>query len=129
MAQRGSPKDRSVEHEEFIASIYGGSRSRSSGASLTDKGDVRPWDEDTLFECKTTGEPGNPKRSTLIQIMEKIWDEAAECGREPAIAMRYFDPSSPLASRKGWVDFTVRLSNDDAVRSRLITERAHGDQA
>lgn len=124
MAQRGSSKDRSVEHEEYIAKVYGGRRSPSSGASLTDPGDVRPRDEDTLFECKTTGEPGKPKRTTLIQIMEKVWDEAAECSREPAVAMRYFDPTSPLANRKGWVDFTVRLTTDDAVRSLALIELA-----
>lgn len=129
MATRGSSKARSVEHEEWVAKQYRGKRSESSGAADHDQGDVR--DPDTLFECKTAGSPGKPKRTTLTKVMEKIADEAWAESREPAICLRYFDPDSPLANRAGYVDFSVRLTADDAVRSQLIldlAERASGPQ-
>lgn len=107
---------RAEQHESFIESLYQGNRSRSSGASVVDKGDVRT--EDCLYECKTTGEPGMPARYTsLIRHMEKVADEAWAEGREPVVCLRYFLPESPLAAHDGWVDFTVRLSRDDAWRS------------
>lgn len=107
------PKD----HEEFIANLYGGKRSASSGASITDKGDVTSHPTNTLFECKMTGQPGHIRKTTLTRRMEKIADEAWEVGMEPALALRFFNPNSPLSNREGWVDLTVRLSADDA-RSR-----------
>jgi hypothetical protein len=108
-------KKLSREHEEFVANAYGGKRSRSSGASDSDKGDVRT--DDTLFECKLTGGPGETskiRRSTILKEMEKIADEAWAEGRSPALCLRYFAPDSPFASKvTGWVDFTVRLMGDD----------------
>lgn len=108
--------DLSRQHEEEIASIYGGVRSKSSGASIVDKGDVQT--DKALIECKMTGEPGKPpkRKPGIVRHMEKVADEAWEVGREPALALRYFDPTSPLASNTGWIDFTVRLSHDDAAR-------------
>lgn len=125
MAKRGSPKARSVEHETFIARLYSGHRSRSSGAADTDAGDVRVKVEGTLFECKTTGEPGKPKSTKIIKEMEKIRLEAYEEGREPALALRYFNPDSSLADINGYVDLVVRLAHEDANRSRILTENGN----
>jgi hypothetical protein len=118
MAPRGSKKARSVEHEDFIADLYGGERSRSSGGADHQKGDVRLTDEDTLFECKTTGEPGKPAKSTLVKEMGKIADEAWATGRDPALALRFYMPDCELADNGGWVDLVVRLAGDDAYRSQ-----------
>jgi hypothetical protein len=103
-------------HEDYIAAVYKGRRSPSSGASVVDKGDVSSDLASTLFECKVTGEPGNPKTSTLVRLMEKIADEAWETGKEPALALRFFCPDSLLASQDGWIDLTVRRTKDDVER-------------
>lgn len=118
-------KEVSVAHESYIARIYDGRRSRSSGAAHSDKGDVRANTSRTMFECKVTGEPGGvEKRSTLLTVMEKTADEAWSEGKDPAVCLRLYNPSSPLANPEGWVDLTVRLTADDCVRERLL-----GDQA
>ena len=122
MAKRGTAKALSVEHEEWVAKLYGGTRSPSSGASPTDLGDVRVSDGDTLFECKGKwGErvDGKPVKSTLVSQFEKIWDEAAQGGKNAALALRFFMPNSPLANKDGFVDLTVRLAADDAENAEL----------
>lgn len=108
MAKRGTVKRGSVEHENFVAKKLGGRRSPSSGASAGDEGDVRTDTE--LIECKMTGSPAKPlkKKPTLLAQFEKIADEAYIDGREPALALRYFWPTSALADRDGWVDLIVR---------------------
>lgn len=123
MAPRGSKKDLSVKHEEFVAGQYQGRRSPSSGAADHDQGDVRVEDgENTLFECKgrfgiRTG--AKEARSTLVTQMEKVADEAFAEGRDPALALRFYMPASPLASNEGYVDLTVRLLRDDADRHSI----------
>ena len=119
MAPRGSKKALSVEQEEYVAAQYGGKRSRSSGASDTDKGDVKLDDGLTMFECKgkfgeRTGE--KPVSSTLLKEFEKLADEAYANSREPAMALRFYKPDSPLANYQGYVDLTVRLLEDDVER-------------
>jgi hypothetical protein len=107
MAVRGSNKDRSERHENFIAAEYRGRRSPSSGAAVHDPGDVRT--ETQLIECKTTGTPEKP--STLpvfIQHLEKVCMEAWEEGRTGVVALRYYAPYSKLASSEGFVDVVVR---------------------
>src|SRR5437660_10388766 len=97
MARRGSTKALSVEHEERIARAYKGKRSASSGAAAHDQGDVRcPL---LLIECKMKGSPATPlkRKPTLIKEFEKIAKEAWSEGREPAIALRYYDPDSILS--------------------------------
>lgn len=126
MSKRGTTKALSIKHEDSVARAYGGVRSPSSGAAITDAGDVRVEDQDTLFECKYTGSPEKPARSTLVTRMEKIADEAWAESKEPALALRFYMPESPLAGPEGWVDLSVRLLNDDAVRSRLIVEEGGG---
>lgn len=111
------------QHEEAIAALFGGIRSKSSGASVVDKGDVRVKDEANLFECKLKGEPGSqPKRkATLVRQMEKVSSEAYAEGLDPAIALRFFDPDSPLSDpATGWVDLVVRVAGDDALRSERL---------
>jgi hypothetical protein len=131
MATRGSKKALSVEHEEYIAKVYEGIRSPSSGAAVTDSGDVKTKKE--LFECKLTGAPGKVcdehgeidckeclRTPTLVQHMEKVADEAYEVGKEPAVALRYYAPHSKLAGYGGWVDLTVRLTLDDHGRTEQL---------
>lgn len=122
MAPRGSKKALSVEHENFVAKKYSGKRSNSSGAAAHDQGDVRVYNHDILIECKgqfgeRTG--SKPVRSTLIRQMEKIADEAWSEGKDPAVALRFYLPESPLANNEGYVDFIVRLLADDANECQL----------
>lgn len=110
-------KELSRQHENAIAKLYNGQRSRSSGASDTDKGDVRIGSSKTIFECKLTGAPGGEsKRTTLLGHMEKVADEAWAEGKQPAVALRLFNPESPLSGHDGWVDLVVRLAKDDSYR-------------
>lgn len=122
MAGKGSNKELSVRHEDFVAYLYEGKRSPSSGASVTDAGDVRG--KTTLFECKVKrGEIGVvPRRYTLVKLMEKIADEAYAEDREPALALRFYSPESVLADQEGWVDLVVRTLADDASRDQLLLE-------
>lgn len=104
----------SEEHENYIANRYDGKRSRSSGGAAHDQGDVRC--PDFLIECKgkfgiRTG--SKPVRSTLVTQMEKIADEAWSEDKAPAIALRFYMPDSPLANSHGYVDFMVKLLEDD----------------
>lgn len=112
MAARGSSKARSVDHEDFIAKHYSGRRNAGSGALDTETGDVETWGE--AFECKTTGQPGKPAKSSLITRMEKITDEAHQVGKTGALALRFFAPDSPLADYDGFVDLVVRRVKDDS---------------
>lgn len=110
----GSKKALSKEHEEYVAARYGGRRSPSSGAAVTDIGDVR--DRTWLIECKgkfgvRTGE--KPVRSTLVRQFEKAADEAWEADRTPAMALRFYMPESPLADNYGFVDLIVKLLEDE----------------
>jgi hypothetical protein len=120
MARRGTVKRYSVEQEDFIARLYGGVRSKSSGASKTDQGDVRC--PGRLIECKYTGNPGKPMKSTpkILKEFEKITQEAWSEGKEPALALRYFAPESVLANHEGWVDLIVRRVADDSEREHEI---------
>lgn len=106
------------KHEEAMAALYDGVRSPTSGASPVDKGDVRIKDDRTLMECKLAGSVDKPKRTKIVKDMEKIAIEAYEEGRDPALALRYYDPDSRLANKStGYVDLIVRLAKDDALRS------------
>jgi hypothetical protein len=115
MATRGSSKALSVEQEDFIATLYGGKRSASSGAADTDQGDVRTPSD--LIECKVKGSYGKPTRAALVTTFEKIAEEAYTEGREPVLALRFYMPDSMLADSKGWVDLSVRRTADDAVNA------------
>jgi hypothetical protein len=114
MAVSGSKKALSKEHEDYVAGRYGGRRSPSSGAAWTDLGDVKH--EGYLIECKgqfgeRAGE--NSVRSTLLQQFEKIFDEASQGDRIPAVALRFYKPESALADNNGYVDLIVKTMDDD----------------
>lgn len=111
MARRGTSKRLSVDHEEFIARVYGGRRSPSSGGAAHDYGDVRCPTQ--LVECKATMLEAKPK---VLKEFEKISVEAFAEGREPALALRYYEPTSILADVDGWVDLIVRRVADDQMR-------------
>jgi len=115
MATRGSIKQLSVEQEDFLASIYNGKRSKSSGAAQHDAGDVRC--ARILIEAKMTK---SVKPPAWIKDLEKITKEAYEEGREPVLAQRFYKPDSILANRDGWVDVVIRKADEDALR-----EEAH----
>lgn len=125
MAVSGSKKQLSKEHEDYVAKKYGGRRSPSSGAAVTDLGDVRS--EGYLIECKgqfgeRAGE--NPVRSTLLNQFEKVFDEASQGDRAPAVALRFYKPESALADNQGYVDLIVKLMGDDIFG--LLEARARG---
>lgn len=104
-----------------MALHYDGVRSRSSGGADNDQGDVRTTT--SLFECKYTGGPGEPiKRPKLLKEMEKVALEAWQEGREPVVALRFYDPDSRLSGSDGYIDMTVRLMHDDVHRNRVYDE-------
>ena len=130
MAKRGTSKRKSQDQEKWIATLYSGKASPSSGASDTDQGDVRT--AHSLIECKVTGEPGKeprPQTPHFIKWLEKVALEAWSEGRQPALALRYFDPDSPLARPDGWIDVVVRTAADDSVREALYALQDEIDKA
>jgi len=110
MARRGTSKRLSVDHEEYIARVYDGRRSASSGGATHDAGDVRC--PTLLIECKATMKP--PKK--ILDEFEKIAEEAYAEGRTPALALRYYAPESILSDVDGFVDLMVRTVGDDRER-------------
>jgi Holliday junction resolvase len=107
MANRGTVKALSVDHENYIAQVFDGRRSPSSGASVTDPGDVKT--EKYLIECKMTKAETKP---VYLQQFEKIAQEAWEHSKEPMLALRFYQPDSPLADRNGWIDLVMMLASD-----------------
>jgi hypothetical protein len=115
MAKRGTVKQSSLDQENYVARLYNGMRSPSSGAAVTDAGDVRT--RYTLIECKTTGGPGRDKEIRLpgfIHQLTKASEEAWEEGRSPALALRYYAPDHKLSNQDGWLDVVVRPMADDS---------------
>lgn len=114
MARRNSSKDLSERHENWIAKLFAGKRSRSSGAAVHEDGDVRC--EDFLIECKMTGHPGKPpkKLPVFMQQFDKVAGEAWETGKTPMMAMRFYQPGHRLANAGGWIDVTFMLATDMA---------------
>ncbi len=117
MARRGSKKELSDRHEKYIAKLFDGHQSASSGASRHDPGDVRT--NALLIECKMTGNPGVAVSKPLprfVQEFAKIADEAWQEGRAPMLALRYYQPKSRIAGADGWIDLTLMLASDMADR-------------
>ena len=113
-------KKESKAHEDYIASLYEGVRSKSSGAYIGDKFDVlSPL---TSFELKSTGRPGEPRGNRLIKLLDKQADYAYEIEREPAVGQRFYQPESKLASQDGYLYITVRLTKEDADREIELRE-------
>lgn len=117
MARRGSTKALSVKHEDYIAKIFDGVRSKSSGAAEHDAGDVRS--DTLLIECKMTGSPGvivTKPLPVFVRELEVVAKQAWEESKDPMLALRYYCPTSVLSGKDGWIDLTVRLAADDADR-------------
>ena len=97
---------RAQNHENYIARMYKGKRSPSSGASWVDRGDVRFEIETYNYtaECKTT-----EKKSFSIkkETWNKIVEEAQEQGRRPCMFIRFEDESGKM------IDLVVRSIHDD----------------
>ena len=111
MARRGTSKYNSVKQEEYVAKVYRGARSPSSGAAAHDYGDVR--NEEELIECKYTGS----KPPKFVAELEKIVKEAWAEGREPMLALRFAGcEGSLLADENGFIDLSVRRMSDDVAR-------------
>jgi hypothetical protein len=66
-----------------------------------------------LIEAKMTMSERIPE---FIKKLEKIAQEAYSEGREPALAMRWHEPKSVLADQDGWIDITIRRTDEDALR-------------
>lgn len=113
MAKRGSTKDDSVRHEDHLAALFNGKRSRSSGAAVHDAGDVRT--EYLLIECKMT----RGRKPKFVTEFEKVAKEAWEEGKDPMLALRYYDPDSLLADSEGWIDLTLMRASDMADTEAL----------
>lgn len=113
MATRGSTKDDSVRQEDYIAKLFDGKRSKSSGAADHDAGDVRT--KYLLIECKMT----RARKPKFVTDFEKVAKEAWEEGREPMLALRYYDPDSLLSDSEGWIDLTMMLAFDQAETERM----------
>ena len=94
--------------EKRIEKLYGGFRSRSSGAAKGRKGDVEisfakcQW----LAECKAT-----EKKSISLEreVWEKIEQEAAAYGWRPKMFLEFQDPDDP----RNILTLVVREVNDD----------------
>lgn len=90
-----TPKQMSIEHEDYIAVVFDGDRERASGASITKPGDVHVRGERSdygvplLIECKVS-ESGSVTISA--KAIAKIREEAAMRGARPMIALRLRDP-------------------------------------
>jgi hypothetical protein len=115
LAKRGSTKWFSERQEEKVARVYGGDRSPSSGAAVTDAGDVRMRHLGNLCECKHRGTFDKPAKSITLKLedLEKIADEAWAEGLEPMMVLSIYAPDSVLADKDGEVHCAVRLMLDD----------------
>jgi hypothetical protein len=101
-------------HENHIAKLYGGKRTKGSGSGVKQKGDVRITSQGDLVECKARDTRGITPG--IVSQLEKVAREAYEEGLDPALALRYYLPDSILADSDGYVDMMVRLVRDDTRR-------------
>jgi hypothetical protein len=115
MAKRGSSKWFSEQHERFIAKRHRGTRSPSSGAAISDQGDIRTGKY--LIECKHRGSYTRPAKSIPIDLdtLEKICREAWSEGKNPMLALRMYNPDSMLSDKDGMIDLIVRLERDERI--------------
>lgn len=112
MARSTFQKQWAIDHENYVASQLGGRRTKNSGATDSQKGDVDRVsipDLDVLVECKYTGEVTKPAKSISVKldVLEKITDEAQMDGCQPMLALRITNPDSPIASARGHVDWVA----------------------
>src|SRR5665213_953037 len=116
MASKVSAKYLSVQQEDYVAKMFDGRRSKSSGAAEHDAGDVRC--QHLLIECKVRMPQANVVKPLprFVQQLETIAEEAWESGKDPMLALRYYSPHSLLGNADGWVDVVVMLAADAASR-------------
>lgn len=104
-------KELSVEQEDYIAKIYNGRRSPSSGAQAGDRGDIRfnvSLEESSfkyIAECKAT-------RNQSISVKKETWlkikEEAEDSGKTPTMFLRFYDETTGEK-----IDLVVRDVRDD----------------
>lgn len=123
MAKRGSNKFESVEQENWLARLFNGKRSPSSGAAEHDAGDVKT--DTLLIEAKVR----MPERIAVtkplpvyVRQLGKVAEEAAETDRTPMLAQRFYFPNEPRANRDGWVDVVVMYASDAAEREETFVK-------
>lgn len=70
------------------------------------------------IECKTTGGPGEDpiKLPGFVKELEKLARKAYANGKDPVLALRYYQPESILADYQGWVDLAVKPLDVDVDR-------------
>jgi Holliday junction resolvase len=105
-------KQMSVEHEDFIAKVFGGKRERASGANPTRPGDVYVHDEKILIECKVS-----ESNSVTINSkkLDKLRQEAAQRGCRPMAALRLRDPYNG-----DHIDVVVKLLDDEIEEREML---------
>jgi hypothetical protein len=115
MARRGTIKAFSVKQEDWLARLYGGKRSASSGAADNDQGDVRC--KHILIEAKYSS-----KVPAWVKEFQKVTFEAYAEGKDPVLAFRFFEPGHILANQDGHIDLVVRRAREDALREEAYAE-------
>lgn len=77
-------RDMSKRHEDYVAGVLGGRRTRNSGASWVDQGDGKQHPDTGEYyfgwDCKAT-------LAASISISRAAWDKAVEQTREGRTAM------------------------------------------
>lgn len=86
MSRPRTKKAKSIEQEEYVASLLGGRRTPRSGALDNDKGDIIT--PENLIEAKYTE---NKSLSIKRETWEKIHHEAHGRARRPAMTLRFRD--------------------------------------
>lgn len=126
MARSTFQKQWSIDQENYVAMTLGGQRTKNSGATDSQKGDVASVsipDLDVLVECKYTGDVTKPAKSISIKLedLEKITNEAWMDGCQPMLAFRITNPDSPIASSHGHVDWAAVPMGDMEYLLALAT--------
>lgn len=114
LASRGSQKELSVQQEKHIAATLQGRRTINTGAGDKEKADILLDDCSVLVECKYTGDVIEPAKSISVKLedLEKVWDQAAQIGFSPALAIRITNPDSRLSDDRGHVDWVAVPARD-----------------
>lgn len=102
-------KELSVAQENFLADVLEGRRTRASGASKHDQGDVITLNE--VIEAKVT-------RNGSISVDKATWEKIrneAHTGRKPLMALRFVDENdNPI------YDLIVQEINDYVADTRML---------
>lgn len=115
MARKGTSKDLSLRQEDWLAKLYGGRRSASSGAADNDQGDVRC--KHILIEAKYSG-----KVPRWVKDFLKVTHEAYAESKDPVLAFRFYEPGHLLADNDGYIDLVVRRAREDVMREEAYAK-------